>query len=216
MARKSNAAPADPLASLNAMATGNPDQKKNGKNGSKVVVIDPEPVASQVEAWADAKRQISESEAVKEQAEIAIREYAEPLWKDGCKREGSVKHSASVGIVNIAWKSGSQMFSRGSLDLAAVRTVLGADFEKYFKVIDGPYQLLDDATKDIDFIKELVVLVQKFKAKTGLVYLSKQDKCEPKDSLYDLRCLDPETFTEVDGKLKAVGVQDQKPSFSAR
>ena len=209
------AAPVNPLDALNALATGAAPAPAK-KNGDKCVVIDPKPVEEQVAAWTTANQQLKEAEAVKEQAELAIREYAEPKWKEACKREGAVKKSAHVGTISIAWKSGSQMFSRGSLNLAAVKTAMGDQFDANFNVVQGPYQLLDEATQDQEFIGELAALVGKYAGLRGKSYLVKQDKCEPKDSLYEQRCLDPEKFAAIDGKLKAVGVKDQKPSFSAR
>jgi len=224
----------DPLAALGALA----DTKKPTKakaSDKKTVKLDPSTIvvgkkkvknaetgkveeqelllSEVVESWGNANAQMKEAKAVKEQTEAVILEHAEPAWKEGCQKDGTVRSSIHVGTLTVAFKKGSQMFSRGSVDPDAVEEALGDQFDELFTVEEGPFQLSEEATNDVDFIADLVKLVQKH---DGAGYLTRSKTAKPKDTLYDMRVLKPEEYAPIEKKLKEAGVRNQKPTFSAR
>ncbi|MBD3404687.1 MAG: hypothetical protein GF411_00970 [Candidatus Lokiarchaeota archaeon] len=209
MARKTK----DPLADLGKLAD-TQKQPEKPKNGKKTVNLDPAPVKEMVDAWVTADRQLKEAKAVKEQAEGEIKDYAEPRWKEECRKDGTVKKSIHVGVVTISYKSGSQMYSRASLNADALCEALGEkEYDKHFVEKEGPFQLTDAATNDSAFVADLVKLVQKH---NGAGYLTRSKTVVPKETLYDMRVLEPDNYAKIEKKLHEAGVRDQKPTFSAR
>lgn len=209
MARKKK----DPLEALGQLADAGEKPVEKPKN-NKTVNLDPTPVKDMVDAWVTADRQLKEAKAVKEQAENNIKEYAEPRWKEACRKDGTVKKSVHIGTLTVAYKSGSQMFSRGSLNADSIQEALGGeDYEKYFLEKEGPFQLTENATSDPKFVADLVKLVQKY---NGVGYLTRNKTVVPKDVLYEMRVLEPDNYSKIEKKLQEAGVKDQKPTFSAR
>jgi len=203
----------DPMAALAAVSGEGATKKKKKESG--VLELDATPVQDAVDKWAKAKAMMDEAKAVKDVTEVQIQAYVQPLLTKTCAKEGAVHQSASVDTVRLTWKRGSQMFAKSSLNSAALRNSLGDElYETMFNEVQGSFQLTEAATGNDAFIAALVKLVKEHG--NGQVLMTREVKVEPKDTLYDMRVLQPVKYAEVKAKLDVAGVKDQKPSFGLK
>jgi type IV secretory pathway VirB4 component len=184
---------------------------------AKGIVLDiPDNLTDEVEGWVENQRNMKDAKANMEQHEQEILQYAEPAWRKACEHNGSVETSVKLGSVRISWKSKSQFVTSTSLgDGERAKAVFGDEFGKYFKEIDGPMELTEDAVKNEAVAARLEeVLGQLQDEFPDVPLVTYKTKLVATDALYQDWVM--HSHDEIENKFAAAGIKRTKPTFAAR
>lgn len=184
---------------------------------AKGIILDvPDDLTEEVEGWVENQRAMKDAKAHMEQHEQEILQYAEPAWRKACAHNGAVETSVKVGSIRISWKSKSQFVTSTSLgDGERARAVFGDNFEKYFKEIDGPMELTEEAVKNEAVAARLEeVLGQLQDEFPDVPLITYKTKLVATDALYQDWVI--HNHDEIEQKFAAAGIKRTKPTFAAR
>lgn len=192
-------------------------KKEPAANKAKGIVLDlPDEVKERVDEWTENNRAMKDAKANMEQAEQDILEYAEPAWREACKRNGSVETSAKLGNIRISWKGKSQFVTTTSVgDGSRAKEVFGEeDYKRYFKEIDQ-FEITEAAANHPEVSKKLEEALEKIqKEHPDVDIVSVKTKVIATEDIHRDWVLG--NNDEIEAKFSAAGIKKTKCTFAQR